>query len=191
MKALLRAFLFASLVGCSLVRAQPLPQPVLLPIPNITQETPVWCWAAVAQQIVHSLKGPAGTPSQCAMVALANNAPPMACCPTMMNQQCWVTGSFPQIQALIAHFGGVWSNYSPPAHPMALYNTLASGRAVLIELRTGQTSSHVVVVRGMSFVPTMGGVEAVLHINDPMSMFTQPVPFSTIMPIWMGALVVG
>ena len=55
-------------------------QTVVLPIQNIPQETQVWCWAAVAQQIVFSLHGPANTPPQCAMVALAYRSSPDTCC---------------------------------------------------------------------------------------------------------------
>ncbi|UDF37606.1 UNVERIFIED_ORG: hypothetical protein LHJ69_11245 [Shinella sp. XGS7] len=170
--------------------AQPVPPPVDIPIQNIPQETPVWCWVAVAQQIVLATRGPQNTPPQCALVAMANNAHPSVCC-NGPNPACVTTGSIPQIQGLIAYFGGRYSTYAPPANPMALYSTLASGRAIILQLRTGQTSAHVVVVRGMSFISTPMGVQPVLHINDPMAMFTQPVPFAQIAPIWMSAIVVN
>ncbi len=44
----------------------------------------------------------------------------------------------------------------------------------------------------MAFVPNgFGGVEPVLYVNDPMAFYTQPVPFSTLIPIWVEALVVA
>tara|TARA_R100000306_G_C4365115_1_gene137260 strand:- start:97 stop:660 length:564 start_codon:yes stop_codon:yes gene_type:complete len=165
------------------------PRPVDLPIQNLPQETQVWCWAAVAQQVIYSINGPRNTPPQCALVAIANGAHPAACC-NGYNPACVRTGSIPQIQQLIAHFGGRYSNYAPPTDPMTLYRTLSNGNPIILQVRTGIISSHVVVLRGMSFMRTRYGVEPMLHINDPLAHFTQPVPYSTIAPIWMDAIVV-
>ena len=154
------------------------------------QETEVWCWAAVAQQMVHFIKGPAHTPPQCGMVAIANGGHPDVCC-VNRHPACRRTGSLQQIAALIGNFGGRFVAYAPPANPMALYQTLATGRAVILHIRSGMSSSHVVVLRGMSFMQTPMGVQPVLHINDPMARFTQPVPFAQLAPIWIDALVVN
>lgn len=170
------------------VHAQ-IPPPVDIPVQNIPQETQVWCWAAVAQQIIMFSQGPKRTPPQCALVAIANNASPQACC-SGYNPMCVRTGSIPQIQSLIARFGGRYSGIAPPADPMTLYRTLASGKLIILQVRTGMQSAHVVVLRGMSFITTPYRVESVLHINDPMAFFTQPVPFSNLVRIWMSAIVV-
>jgi Papain-like cysteine protease AvrRpt2 len=172
------------------VSSQQYPPPVDLPIQNLRQESPVWCWAAVAQQIVMFANGAERTPPQCALVAMANRAHPVACCGGY-NQACLTTGSIQQIQWLIAQFGGRYSSYAPPADAMTLYQTLASGRPIIAQLRTGQTSAHVVVIRGMSFIQTQVGVQPVLHINDPLAYFTQPVLFQQIVPVWMSAIVVN
>ena len=172
------------------VQAQSLPPPVDIPIRDIPQENPVWCWVAVAQQIIMAIKGPNNTPPQCHLVAVANGAHPGFCC-NGYNPACVTTGSIPQIQNLLARYGGRSSTYAPPTDPMTLYGTLASGRAVIVQLRTGQSITHVVVVRGMSFYRTPGGVQPVLHVNDPMTFFTQPVPFAQIAQIWMSAIVVN
>lgn len=75
---------------------------------------------------------------------------------------------------------------------MALYNTLASGRPIILQVQTGVMSAHVVVLTGMSFIPNgFGSIEPVLHINDPLAYFSQPVPFRDLIPIWMSAIVVG
>ncbi len=168
--------------------AQQIPPPVDLGIQNILQETEVWCWAAVAQQIILALNGPQGTPPQCAMVAIANNANPQICC--QIPQQCLVGGSLQQIQGLIAHFGGHYSAIAPPADPMTIYNSLASGKAIIMAVRSSPFSGHVIVIRGMQWVPTQFGFQPVLHINDPMSFFTQPVPFQNIVGYWQAAIVV-
>ncbi|MGY1529613.1 hypothetical protein [Luteimonas sp. A649] len=74
---------------------------------------------------------------------------------------------------------------------MALYHTLLSQRPVLLQLATGLSTTHVVLLVGMHFEAGPWGVEAFLHINDPMSHYTTPVPYSAIYPIWMDAMVVN
>jgi len=165
----------------------PLP-PIDLGIQNIPQQTHVWCWAAVAQQIIQALRGPNGTPSQCALVAIASNLHPNACC--QMPAACMRTGQLGEIQNLILHFGGHYSTLAPPADPMAVYQTLASRRAIIMAVQSSQFAGHVVVIRGMAWVPTPMGFQPVLYINDPMNMFTQPVPFMNILPFWREAIVV-
>jgi hypothetical protein len=103
---------------------------------------------------------------------------------------CVRTGTLPQIAALIREFGGRSSSYAAPTDPLTLYRTLASGRPVILHVRSGY-SSHVVVLRGMSFMSTPYGTEAILHINDPLAYFTQPVPYSRLAQMWVDALVVN
>jgi hypothetical protein len=168
------------------------PPPVDLGIQNIPQQTQVWCWAAVAQQIIAAINGPQGTPPQCALVAQAYGAAPGVCCAGFGNPACVRTGSMPQVQQLIRAFGGRPSALAPPTDPMTLYRTLASRRAVILHIRSGVSSTHVVVLRGMAFLPNrFGGVEPVLYINDPMSYYTQPMPFAALLPLWIEALVVA
>lgn len=177
----------------SITHGQPgmTPQPIVWPIENILQETPVWCWAAVAQQIILYKVGPHNTPSQCAMVALAKGLHPQMCCPPGNNpQQCVTPGGIQQIQWLMAHFGMAYSQYAPPASPMHLYHALRQKKVIILQLATGQQTAHVVVLRGMTFQPSPMGPIPYLIINDPMSQFTAPVPFAQIAPIWMSAIVV-
>jgi hypothetical protein len=185
------SILLAMWVGSS-VEAQMVPPPVDLGIQNIPQQTAVWCWAAVAQQIIAALRGPASTPPQCALVAQAYGVAPATCCAGYGNPACVRTGSMAQVRALIYAFGGAPSQLAPPTDPMTIYQTLASRRAIILHVKSSISTSHVVIVRGMAFVPNgFGGVHPVLYINDPMSYFTQPVAFAAILPIWIEALVVG
>ena len=166
------------------------PMPTVdLPIQDITQQTPVWCWAAVSQQIIMASRGPQQTPPQCALVAIANNADPQICC-NQQDRRCLRTGSIPQIQGLSSRFGGRASNYAPPTDPLTLYRTLAQGHAVIIGVSVGQGQGHVVVARGMSFVQTQEGWQPMVHINDPMAYYTQPVPFQQIARAWVAAIVI-
>ena len=89
--------IFSLLLNMPDLQAQPVPSPVDVPISNIPQDTPVWCWAAVAQQIIMAIRGPQNTPPQCALVATANGAHPGVCC-NGYNPACVRTGSIPQIQ---------------------------------------------------------------------------------------------
>jgi hypothetical protein len=187
-----RALLVFLVIFSTSVSSQSIPPPINLLIKNIMQETQVWCWAAVAQQIILARQGPVNTPPQCALVAMANGAHPNVCCSGMGNPSCVTTGSLQQIQYLIGEFGGSYSSIQPPANPMTLYNTLASGRPIILQVQTGQASAHVVVLTGMSFAPNgFGGVEPVLYINDPLAYYNQPVPFSSLIQVWMSAIVVG
>ena len=165
------------------------PPPIDLGIQNIPQETQVWCWAAVAQQIIFALRGPTGTPPQCGLVAIASNVPLQVCC--QIPTPCMRTGHLQEVQNLILHFGGRFSTISPPTDPMTVYQTLASGRAIIIAVQSSPFSGHVVVIRGMAWVPTSMGVQPVLYVNDPMGFFTQPVPFISILPYWRAAIVVN
>ena len=165
-----------------------IPPTVDLPIRNIPQETPVWCWAAVAQQIILWRTGQ--SPPQCVLVEAANNYAPGTCC-IHSHPACLVTGDFAKVAWLIARFAGTYSRYAPPTNYVQLYQTLNAGRAVLLQVQSGMLSTHVVVLRGMSFLPTPNGfLQPVLHINDPLSFFTNPVPFQQLPPIWIDALVV-
>ncbi|MEM1437335.1 MAG: papain-like cysteine protease family protein [Pseudomonadota bacterium] len=165
-----------------------LPPPVDLPISNIPQETGVWCWAAVAQQIIMATRGPQGTPPQCALVARAYGQHPASCCGDPRN--CTVTGQLPQIQELIAEFGGRASSIEMPADPMTVYNTLAAGKAIILAVKSSPYAGHVVVLRGMAWMPTPYGVQPMLLINDPMAYYTQPMPFAQVARIWESAIII-
>ena len=183
---LLSVLMFALFVSPAYARTPP---PIDLGIQNIPQETPVWCWAAVAQQIIFALRGPDGTPPQCGLVAIASNVPSQVCC--QIPTPCMRTGYLHEIQSLILYFGGRFSTISPPADPMTVYRTLASARAIIMAVQSSPFSGHVVVIRGMAWIPTHMGVQPVLYINDPMGFFTQPVPFVNILPYWRAAIVVS
>jgi hypothetical protein len=189
MRALFRVAIAAALFALAGRAEAQVHSPVDLPIPNIMQETDVWCWAAVAQQIIHAVRGPQATPAQCQLVAMSSGVHPGICCGNRL--QCRRTGALAEIANLIGQFSGRPSSYERPADAMALYRTLQSRRAVILHIRSGQTTSHVVVLRGMSFVQTAQGAQPVLHINDPLSYYTQPVLFSQLAPIWIDAIVVN
>ena len=173
----------ASVLGTAPARAQC--APVNLPIQNIPQQTQVWCWVAVAQQIIQWRTG--ATPPQCALVAMANELHPETCCNG--HPACLTTGTLNQIQFLIGYYGWTYSAVAPPTGPQVLYNTLATGRPIIMAVQQSPYAGHVVVLRGMSCV----GPNAVLHINDPIGwpFMAQPVAYSNILPIWSHAIVVG
>lgn len=183
--------LFKPIVAIAYIPALPpyAPPPIDLPIQNITQQTSVWCWAAVTQQIMLFKQGPAATPPQCGLVSIAHGANPNYCCSNLRN--CAVTGDIRKIQQLLYYFNGSASSYAPPTDPMTLYQTLAQGQPVIMELsQTYHGITHVVIIRGMGFAQTPMGIIPMLHINDPMSHYTQPVPFQKLAPLWKSSIVV-
>ncbi len=98
---------------------------------------------------------------------------------------CRRTGHLQEIAGLITYLGGGYAQIAPPAHPNVLYQTLASGRPIILALQSGY-GGHVVVLRGM--IP---GPDPILLVNDPMSIVAQTVPFSWLMGHWQAAIVVN
>lgn len=183
---ILQLIVFVSMVCMGRHAYAQIPGPVDLGIENITQETSYWCWAAVSQQVIYWLQG--DSPEQCELVARAYDQSSDYCCDNA--SACNVAGNLQQIQFLIRTYGGRYSSLALPANPMILYNTLLSNRAVILFLQTTPFIGHFVVLRGMEFLPTPSGPVPVLYINDPMSYFTQPVPFVNLIPMWRAAIVV-
>jgi hypothetical protein len=165
--------------------AQSLP-PVDLGIPNVPQKTRVWCWAAVAQQVIISKRG--SSPPQCALVAMVHGRRPSYCCPDYHN--CAVPGRLSQIRKLIRNFGRSASSLERPTDPMTLYATLRAGKPVIIALRNTRYTGHTVVVTGLSWVQGDRGPVAMLHINDPIGALPPRVPYELIRARWAAAIIV-
>lgn len=164
--------------------------PIDLGIPNIRQQTQVWCWVAVAEQIIRWKNG-GGSPSQAELVSIANGWPPQACPMAnnpMMLQACIRTGGLHEIAGLIGAFSMSAAGFAPPAAWPLLYQTLAQRRPIILSVQATPYSGHVVVLRGI--VP---GPDPILLINDPMGWpgFFQGVPFSRLLQFWTGAIVVA
>lgn len=167
------------------------PPPVDLGISNILQETDVWCWAAVSQQIILHLRGVAATPAQCYLVGVAYNAyPPSYCCPAPGPLECRRTGTLGQIQFLIGRYGGRYSTLAPPTDAMTLYRILSSRRPVIVHLQQTPYVGHVVVVRGMEWRETPTGIHPIVYVNDPLSYFSRPVAFESLLRFWRTSIVV-
>lgn len=189
---LFSGFLFSVLLAlCLILLSQTKAQAdyINLPVPNIQQDTEVWCWAAVAEEIVLGVRGRKDTPRQCHMVAIAKNASPAVCCANF--NACKITGGLEDIQRLILHFGGRPSSIQPPANPYVLFQTLQSGRPIILQINpSGMGMSHVVVLRGMDISNAPWGPRATLFINDPLIPNVVSVDFSQIVGIWQAAIVV-
>jgi hypothetical protein len=166
-------------------QARALP-PVDLGIRNIRQETDVWCWAAVAQQVIVKRKG--RSPPQCALVAMVHGRFPSYCCPHY--ERCAVPGSLAQIQTLIRNFGQRSSSLGPPTDAMTLYRTLRRGHPIILAIRNSPYSGHVVVLTGMTWVNGADRPEAVLHVNDPLEVVPARLRWRDLLPRWRAAIVV-
>ena len=53
---------------------------------------------------------------------------------------------------------------------------------IILAVRSTPYSGHVVVLRGMTRVPTPSVPMAVLHINGPLAHFARPVPLAQLRP---------
>jgi hypothetical protein len=162
------------------------PAPIDLGIPNFRQETHVWCWAAVAQQVIHRKRG--YSPPQCALVAMARDKRPSFCCPG--NPACVTPGTLAEIQKLIRNWGQRYSEVRAPTSPMGLYRTLRAGRPIILAIRNSRFSGHVVVLTGMTWVRTATGLRAILHINDPIRAIPPRLAFRALLPRWQAAIVI-
>jgi hypothetical protein len=184
---LLFALLLIGLAAAPPAAAQlrSLPPPVDLGIRNIMQDTDVWCWAAVAQQVIVKRKG--RSPPQCALVAMVHGRYPSFCCPHY--ERCAVPGSLRQIQILIRNFGQRTTTLAPPTDAMSLYRTLRQGHPIILAIR-GSTTGHVVVLTGMTWVQGQYGPEALLHVNDPLRVIPNRLAFRALVPRWQAAIVV-
>jgi hypothetical protein len=160
--------------------------PVNLNIENLPQENTAWCWAATAQQVIKWINGT--SPDQCELVASAYRRDVGKCCESP--ETCDLAGNLQQIQFLIRKYGGHHSSIAPPADALILYNTLTSGKAIILFLQTTPYIGHYVVLTGMEFIQTPYGPNAVMYINDPMAYYTQPVPFNNLLMLWRAAIVV-
>ena len=182
---LLLAALIAAGLAAPAAQAQ-MPPAVDLGIANIRQETDVWCWAAVAQQVIAKRKG--RSPPQCALVAMVHGRYPSFCCPHY--DRCSVPGSLGQIQKLIRNFGQRSSALSPPTDAMSLYRNLRAGHPIILAVRNSPYSGHVVVLTGMTWIQGAAGPEAVLHVNDPLQVIPARLPWRDLLPRWQAAIVV-
>ena len=169
------------------ILSQQTPPPVNLGIQNILQESPVWCWVAVSQEIIIYSQG--SSPSQLDLAAIAYNIPLQKA--HSNPKLCIKTGTLKQIRFLISRFGGRYSTINPPTDPFTLYNTLRSGHPIILQIISGTGTYHVIVINGMEWQRTITGqLIPILFVNDPMSIYIQPLPFDTLIRIWSAAIVV-
>ncbi len=186
MRLLFAYLLIGFAVAPAAAQVRALPPPVDLGIRNIMQDTDVWCWAAVAQQVIVKRRGK--SPPQCALVAMVHGRYPSFCCPHY--ERCAVAGSLRQIQTLIRNFGHRTTSLSAPTDAMSLYRLLRQGHPIILAIRNSQVSGHVVVLTGMTWTDGANGPEAVLHVNDPLRVLPARLAFRALAPRWQAAIVV-
>lgn len=165
------------------------PPTIALPIQNIPQEHPVWCWAAVVQQAVLYKTGV--NHPQCRIVSIAKGQP---CCNHMGkfngNPACAQLGGLLETRNLIQHFGHNPASIALPANPMVLYQALIQNRVIILRIVTNPMMGHVIVLKGMRFVSTSSGIMPMFLVNDPMAIMPQEIAWPNLLPIWHSAIVV-
>jgi Papain-like cysteine protease AvrRpt2 len=190
---LLAASLFSGSIHAQFPTPQPPAQPVILNVPVVLQDTDEWCWLASAEMI---LQYHGTSYEQCRIMEIGYRLPEGACCANA--NMCRVTGDWPQILAVLRMFGGVDGAVTGPLNPTALYYALSLGHPVIAKIRSGMTSMHAIVIRGIYFnyelVPDIYGrptPQWVPHvmINDPTSFVPEDVYFAALARIWLGSLI--
>lgn len=177
--------MFSKIFFLIFVMVLPVKADVNLNIPHFMQQTPVWCWAAAAQQIIAYKNGPVNIPSQCQIVEVASKLNPGECCHNS-NPICFHGGDFNTVANIISYFGGAYSNYVLPANPLIIESTLATGRPILAQLAMAGGTTHVVVIRGIRMLPA-----PTLIVNDPLMNAPMLVPFLNLASVWMDGIVVN
>lgn len=182
-----KLFLFFTIIFLTTFAfAQQYRPPVNLNIQNRLQETEVWCWVAVSQEIIIYLRG--DSPSQLELAAIGYNIPIQVA--HQNPSLCVKPGSLQQIQSLIYQFGGHPSAIASPTDPITLYNSLREGHPIILQIGSVNGMAHVIVIRGMEFVNWNGNIIPVLCVNDPMSIYIQPLRFDNLIRMWKAAIVV-
>jgi hypothetical protein len=186
------ALLLTAIIGTIEAHGQALPAPIFLQVPTIVQQTPRWDWVALAQQLIAVKMAPNPPPAQCALVEYAYGANTGACCATY-NSSCEVGGNMAQVAWLIGNSGANVSQFSLPTTPADIYNTLKSGRPIILLLKDVPVlnSYHYVLIRGMHFEAKDGSVAAILHVNDPWTAYVWKFPFLSVLQNAVDAIVVG
>ena len=177
-------------------------KPVKAEVPFVRQQTALWCWLAVAEMALRYKKG-ASLP-QCRLADLAFRMTPGACCKP---GKCQKGASLTVVHALLAYMGVKSRPQGPEISSDEVYRLLKQGRIFIVRLvrrdrgpiRVGPKSvGHVVVLRGMRFVPAPPGSPLarqnkalpLVLINDPSFLSPIEVPFPDVISNWEGMLVI-
>lgn len=171
----------------------PVPPTIELNIAHATQEQPLWCWAAAAQQALGwANRGHA--PAQCEIVARVHGLDAAACCADPKGV-CNLTGEIPEIIQLIRSFGGKAETAPVPRQPKPIFDAVAKGQTMLIRLRPQPREQavgirHMIVVRGVEwFRMPNGRLQATLLYNDPLGDDQRGVAFDEIVGFFEQAMV--
>lgn len=139
--------------------------PIELKIPHRTQLTEVWCWAAVSEMLIAHFMGAAATPSQ---KELARMALGLECDDSWENgipQHAIVPQATEFIRMMVKVLSRRASDWYPPCPAEEIYANLYFGNPVILQVHTGGSMSHVIVVAGMRPTSERGRFEVLL--NDP------------------------
>jgi hypothetical protein len=161
-------------------------------VPNVVQETPNWCWAAVTQQVLLYTTG-RKPPRQCVIAAAGLGRNVGRCCDDYT--ACDATLNMQGVQELLNRMGGgpAWGEALLDAE--AVYEELRRGRIIIAGLWDTDVDGHVVVIRGLEWEPwllsPLLGDRAILRVNDPSGFFADMVPYSRLAKYWRASMIVG
>jgi hypothetical protein len=160
------------------------PPPVNVDVPLVAQDTPQWCWLAVAEMVMRTRSG--FSPSQCEMLEERDGEAEGNCCDDL--RQCARAGtSLREVAAVLEQAGGIHTRYTMAILPAALYGLLSGGLPVVAQISETSGMTHAVVIRGMRYD---GLGRAVLTVNDPGRPAPTEILYDDLAVGWLDSLVV-
>lgn len=156
--------------------------PIDLNIPHRTQETEMWCWAAVSEMVITHFVGASSTPPQKELARMALGMEPAPVWETAIPPAAVVPHGAEFIRLMVKVLSRRASEWHPPCTAEELYANLYFGNPVILHLLIGADTSHVVVVAGIRPAATSGAFEVLL--NDPAPNIPGPfwAPFDVVAP---------
>jgi hypothetical protein len=139
--------------------------PIDLRIPHRTQQTEVWCWAAVSEMVIAHFLGAASTPPQKELARMALGLERDASWENGIPAEAIVPHATEFVRLMVKVLSRRASDWYPACPAEELYANLYFGNPVILQLRTGESMSHVVVAGGMRPTAERGRFEVLL--NDP------------------------
>ena len=156
--------------------------PVFVPVQNISQQNPGWCWAAVSEQIIKWKKH--RSPKQCELVSEFKKEVNDDCCATP--SICNKPGSLQQVQGLLNQFGITYSDMLPLPNARSLYSILEDNHVVVVFVQSSSVVGHCIVIMGIE----SGNDWTTVYVNDPTGTYEQAMPMTKLLSLWSVAIAI-
>lgn len=163
------------------------PAPVDINVPMVAQDTPEWCWLAVASMILAMHQD--HPPRQCEMAEQIDHLQSGSCCSDIGRcSRCAI--DLHEVEQVLDRYG-IGARYTMAILPNALYSHLQAGHPVIAQIRR-MGGTHAVVIRGMRYERDHSrpdGWRPVVIYNDP-TWGRNEMPYDDFALGWMDSIIV-